>query len=202
MGATASSVPSFTSAICALEGLQWIPPAVTTLHKRIVAGVASAGPQPYLPPAGLVILGENATKSTYGPLLGALATLAWVCSLRAVEVATIRVADIALPGAFWFWNSKTGDEWYTTRPLSRYTNQVQEWAHGFVVGSGKKSDMLVWQAGESGRSWAWPSALWARHAPRLGGTPSAGVARGRWARKPDLAHFKWWGRWQSTAVAL
>ena len=55
--------------------------------------------QPCLPPAGLLILVENATKSRYGPLLGALATLAWVCFLRAGEVATIRVADIALPGA-------------------------------------------------------------------------------------------------------
>ena len=28
--------------------------------------------------------------------------------------------------------------------------KVREWAHGFVVGSGWRSDMLVWQAGESG----------------------------------------------------
>ena len=60
------------------------------------------------------------------------------------------MVDIALPGAIQFWNSKSGDEGYTTRPLSRYADQVQEWAHGFVVGSGRKCDMLVWQAGESG----------------------------------------------------
>ena len=34
------------------------------------------------------------------------------------------------------------------------------------------------------------------HALRQGG---AGL---HWARKPDLAYFKWWGQWQSTAVAL
>ena len=78
----------------------------------------------------------------YGPLFGALATLAWVCFLRVTEVATIRVADIVLPGAIQFWNSKTWDEGYTTTPLSRYADQVREWAHAFVVGSGKKSDML------------------------------------------------------------
>ena len=53
-----------------------IPPAVTTLHKRIAAGAALSGPRPHLPPAGLVIFVGNATKSRYGPLLGALATLA------------------------------------------------------------------------------------------------------------------------------
>ena len=34
------------------------------------------------------------------------------------------------------------------------------------------------------------------HALRRGG-PAA-----TWARKPDLAYYKWWGRWQSTAVAM
>ena len=106
------------SAVHAVGDLQCIPPAVTTLHKRIAAGAASAGPQPYLPPAGLVILIKNASKSRYGPLLGAPATLAWVCFLRVGEVATIQVADIALPGSIQFWNSKAGEEGYTTRPLS------------------------------------------------------------------------------------
>ena len=140
MGATASSIRSFTSAICAVEDPQWIPPAATAFHKRIAAGAASAGPQPYLPPAGLVILVENASKSRYGPLLGALATLAWVCFLRIGEMAIVRVADIALPGSIQFWNSKTGEEGYTNRPLSKYTDQVQQWAYGFVVAAGKQDD--------------------------------------------------------------
>ena len=84
-----------------LRTWQWIPPAITTLHKRIAAGAASAGPQPYLPRPGLILV-ENATKSRYGPLLGALATLAWVCFLRVGEVAPIRVSNIALPGAIQF----------------------------------------------------------------------------------------------------
>ena len=125
MGATASSIRSFMSAIRAVENLLWIPPARTALHKRIAAGAASAGLQPYLPPAGLVILVENASKSRYEPLLGALTTLAWACFLRVGEIATVRVADIALPESIQFWNSKTGEEGYTTRPLSRYADQVR-----------------------------------------------------------------------------
>ena len=58
--------------------------------------------QPYLPPVGLVILVENASKSSYGPVLGALATFAWSCFLRVGEVATIRVAEITLTGAIQF----------------------------------------------------------------------------------------------------
>ena len=46
MQATASSIRGFTSAVRAVEDLQWIPPAVTTFHKRNAAGAASAGPQP------------------------------------------------------------------------------------------------------------------------------------------------------------
>ena len=59
----AEKVVGITLAVRAFEDLLWIPPAVITLHKRIATGAASAGPQSYLPPAGLVILVENATKS-------------------------------------------------------------------------------------------------------------------------------------------
>ena len=100
MGATASSIRIFTSAIRAVENLQWILPAATALHKRLAAGgLSRTAAQPYLLPAGLVILVENASKSRHAPLLGALATLAWVCLLRVGEVATFRVAGIALPGS-------------------------------------------------------------------------------------------------------
>ena len=49
MGATPSSIRGYTSAVRAVEDLRWIAPAVATLHKRVAAGAASAGPQPYLP---------------------------------------------------------------------------------------------------------------------------------------------------------
>ena len=113
------------------------------------------------------------------------------------------MVDIALPGSIQFWNSKTGEEGYNTRPLSRYADQVQDWAYTFVVGSGKKPDMLVWQASEAGPEsgmaerpvgTAYAKASW--HALRRGGVGAC------WAHKADLASFKWWGRWQSTAVAL
>ena len=41
---------------------------------------------------------------------------------------------------------------------------------------------------------AYGQAKW--HAPCRGGAVAC------WAHKPDLAYYKWWGRWQSTAVAL
>ena len=88
--------------MCAVEDLQWIAPAVTTLHKRISAGATSARPKPYLPPAVLVILVENAIKSKFGPLLKALANRTRVRFLRFTQVVTTRVADIVLPAAFHF----------------------------------------------------------------------------------------------------
>ena len=74
MGVTTSSIRGFTSVVRTVEDLQWIPPAVTTLHKRMATGEASAGPQPYVVPTGLLILVENTSKTRYGPLLRALAT--------------------------------------------------------------------------------------------------------------------------------
>ena len=41
---------------------------------------------------------------------------------------------------------------------------------------------------------AYAKAMW--HALRRGS------ARACWAGKPNLAYFKWWGRWQSTVVAI
>ena len=41
MGASASSIQGITWAVRAVGHLQWIPPAVTTLHKRIARGSVS-----------------------------------------------------------------------------------------------------------------------------------------------------------------
>ena len=202
-GATASALRGITSAVRAVEDLQWLPPTVTTLHKRIAAGAASSGSQPYLSPTGLVQLVEKARDSRHGAVFSALAIISWVCYLRVGEAAGIRVTDLAMPGFVQFWNSKTGEEGYTTRPLYRYADGVQAWLHGHVVSLGRSSDMLVWQSGEEGleagmaetlASTAHSRARW--HALRRGG------AAATWARKPDLAYYKWWGRWQSTAVAM
>ena len=179
------------------------PPTVTTLHKRIAAGAASSGSQPYLSPAGLVQLVEKARDSRHGAVFSALAIISWVCYLRVGEAAGIRVTDLAMPGFVQFWNSKTGEEGYTTRPLYRYADGVRAWLHGHMVSLGRSSDMLVWQSGEAGLEAGMADALastahfrarW--HALRRGG------AAATWARKPDLAYYKWWGRWQSTAVAM
>ena len=202
-GATASALRGITSAVRAVEDLQWLPPTVTTLHKRIAAGAASSGSQPYLSPAGLVQLAEKARDSRHGAVFSALAIIRWVCYVRVGEAAGIRVTDLAMPGFVQFWNSKTGEEGYTTRPLYRYADGVRAWLHGHMVSLGRSSDMLVWQSGEAGleagmaetlASTAHSRARW--HALRRGG------AAATWARKPDLAYYKWWGRWQSTAVAM
>ena len=202
-GATASALRGIISAVRAVEDLQWLPPTVTTLHKRIAAGAASSGSQPYLSPAGLVQLVERARGSRNGTVFSALAIISWVCYLRVGEAASIRVSDLAMPGFVQFWNSKTGEEGYTTRPLYRYADGVRAWLHRHMVSLGRSSDMLVWQSGEAG--------LEAGMAETLAGTAHArarwhalrrGGAAATWARKPDLAYYKWWGRWQSTAVAM
>ena len=186
-----------------MEDLQWLPPAVTPLHKRIAAGAASSGFQPYLSPAGMVHLVERAKNSRYGTVFGAFAILSWVCFLRLGEAAGIRVSDLAMAGFVQFWNSKTGDERYTTRPLCRYADRVRAWLHRHMVSLGRSSDMLVWQSGEAG-----PEACMAEV---LAGTAYAharwhalcrGGAAASWARKPDLTYYKWWGRWQSTVLAM
>ena len=107
-----------------------------------------------------------------------------------------------LLGSIEFWNTKNGEEGYTTRPLSRYADQMRKWAYGLVVAARKQGDMLVWQAGESG--------LESGMLQCFGGTAYAqgrwpalrrGGAGACWACKPDLEYFKWWGRWQFTALA-
>ena len=202
-GATASALRGNISAIRAVEYLQWLPPAITPLHKRIAAGAASSGFQPYLSPAGMVHLVERAKNSRHGTVFGALAILSWVCFLRVGEAAGIRVSDLAMAGFVHFWNSKTGDEGYTTRPLCRYADGVRAWLHRHMVSLGRSSDMLVWQLGEAGleacmaetlAGTAYVHARW--HALRRGGAAAS------WARKPDLTYYKWWGRWRSTAVAM
>ena len=183
------------SVIRAVEDLQWLPPAVTPLHKRIAAGAASSGFQPYLSPAGMVHLVERAKNSRYGTVFGALAILSWVCFLRVGETAGIRVSDLAMAGFVQFWNSKTGDEGYTTRPFCRYADGVRAWLHRHMVSLGRSSDMLVWQSGEAGleacmaetlAGTAYAHTRW--HALRRGGAAAS------WARKPDLTYYKWWGR--------
>ena len=202
-GATASALRGIISAVRAVEDLQWLQPTVTTPHKRIAAGAASSGSQPYLSPAGWVQLVERARDSRIGTVFSALAVISWVCYLRVGEAAGIRVSDLAMPGFVQFWNSKTGEEGYTTRPLYRYADGVRAWLHRHMVSLGRSSDMLVWQSGEAGldagmaETLAGTSHARARwHALRRGG------AAATWARKADLAYYKWWGRWQSTAVAM
>ena len=202
-GATAAALRGIISAIRAVEDLQWLPPTVTTLHKRIAAGAASSGSQPYLSPASMVQLVERARGSRNGTVFSALAIISWVCYLRVGEAAGIRVSDLAMAGFVQFWNSKTGEEGYTTRPLYRYADGVRAWLHRHMVSLGRSSDMLVWQSGEAGLEAGMAEALagtaYARarwHALRRGGTAAT------WARKPDLAYYKWWGRWQCTAVAM
>ena len=86
------------SAIRAMEDLQWLPPAVTPLHKRIAAGAASSGFQPCMSPAGMVQLVERAKNSRNGTVFGTLAILSLVCYLRVGEAAGIGLSDPAMAG--------------------------------------------------------------------------------------------------------
>ena len=92
---------------------------------------------------------------------------------------------------------------FLIKKKKRYADGVRAWLHRHMVSLGRSSDMLVWQSGEAGleagmaetlASTAHACTRW--HALRRGG------AAATWARKPDLAYYKWWGRWQSTAVAM
>ena len=65
-GATASALRGIISAVRAVEDLQWLPPAVTPLHKWDRSGAPSSGSQPYLSPAGMVLLVERPQTSRYG----------------------------------------------------------------------------------------------------------------------------------------
>ena len=185
-GATALALRGITSAVRAVEDLQWLPPTVTTLHKRIAAGAASSGSQPYLSPAGLVQLVEKARDSRHGAVFSALAIISWVCYLRVGEAAGIRVTDLAMPGFVQFWNSKTGEEGYTTRPLYRYADSVRAWLHGYMVSLGRSSDMLVWQSGEAGLEAGMADALASTAHFRAHGPVTRGLCRLRnaWASWP------------------
>ena len=77
----ASRRPSAALRIC--NGSHRQSPLFTKGSQR----AASAGPQPYLVPAGLVLLVDTASKPRYELLFGALATLALVCFPRVGEVA-------------------------------------------------------------------------------------------------------------------
>ena len=97
----------------------------------------------------------------------------------------------------------TGDEGWVSRPLARYADSVRAWSHWYAVANGLKDDNLVWPTGEAGlepslveclAASPYSRARW--HALRRGGAAAC------WARKPDLNYYKWWGRWQSTAVAM
>ena len=77
---------------------------------------------------------------------------------------------------------------------------MASWPHGFAGPVLRHARLAVRGSGVGGRhgdalaSTAHFRARW--HALRRGG------AAATWARKPDLAYYKWWGRWQSTAVAM
>ena len=110
-GGTASALRGIISAIRAVEDLQWLPLAVTPLHKRIAAGAASSGFQPYLSPAGMVHLLEGAKNSRYGTVFGALAILSF----------------FALNGAFCGWPGR-GERLLRAKLFqggARARNQVQ-----------------------------------------------------------------------------
>ena len=72
-----------------------------------------------------------------------------------------------------------------------------------MVDLGGKSEMLVWDAGESGLEAGMAECLAnTSHAQARWHALLRSGAAACWAQKPDLAYCKWCGRWQSTAVAL
>ena len=82
--------------------------------------------------------------------MGRSATLSWVCLLRVGETASTRDGDLATPGFVQFCNSKTGEEGWTSRPLTRYGEGVRAWIHCHPMAGGLCADQLVWPTGAAG----------------------------------------------------
>ena len=53
-------------------------------------------------------------------------TLCWVLWLRVGEVSGLRMLDVSLPLLMQFWNSKTGEEGWPSRPLPPWADGFQE----------------------------------------------------------------------------
>ena len=173
-GATASALRGIISAIRAVEDLQWLPPTVTTLHKRIAAGAASSGSQPYLSPAGMVQLVERARDSRNGTVFSALAIISWVCYLRVGEAAGIRVSDLAMAGFVQF--SKQGRRGTPPGPSTGMrTGSVRGFIATWYHWAGRHT---CWSGSRVRRDWrqAWPRPWRAQRTPALGGMRYAGAA--------------------------
>ena len=55
-GATVSALRNITSAVCIMEDLRWLQPAVSRLHQPIAMGTLASEMQEYLPRSGSCLL--------------------------------------------------------------------------------------------------------------------------------------------------
>ena len=86
--------------------------------KRIAQAASKVGLQPYLPPEGLCVLVERAELQPGALPMACVAVLCWVLWLRVGKVSGLRMGDVSLPLWLRFWNSKTGEEGWQSRPIS------------------------------------------------------------------------------------
>ena len=108
-----------------------------------------------------------------------------------------------MPGFLRFWNSKTGEERWRTRPVVRYGAELRAFVPGKLAASGGGADDLMWRGGESDLQAGNVECLSARpYAHVRWPALRRGAAAAYWATKRGFHYFKWWGRSQSTAATL
>ena len=202
-GERQSTLRGDNAAVRAAEDLGWIGPTVQQLHKRIAQAASKVGLQPYLPPEGLCVLVERAENQPGALPMACVAVLSWVLWLRVGEVFGLRMGDVSVPLWLRFWNSKTGEEGWQSRPISPWADRYREALLRWAEAKGMRPDDHLFPGGSA---WLehrflevlgptpWRHCRW--HALRRGGSAAC------YARHPQMQFFLWWGRWRSVGTAL
>ena len=202
-GARQSTLRGYNAAVRAAEDLGWIGTTVQQLHKRIAQAASKVGLQPYLPPEGLCVLVERAENQPGALPMACVAVLSWVLWLRVGEVSGLRMGDVSVPLWLRFWNSKTGEEGWQSRPVSPWADRYREALLRWAEAKGMRPDDHLFPGGSA---WLehrflevlgptpWRHCRW--HALRRGGSAAC------YARHPPMQFFLWWGRWRSVGTAL
>ena len=107
------------------------------------------GFQPYLPPEGLCVLAERVELQPGALPMACVAVLCCVLWLRVGEVSPLRKGDVSLPLWMRFWNSKTGEEGWQSRPLSPWADGFREALQPWVEAKGLRASDHLFHGGSA-----------------------------------------------------
>ena len=165
---------------------------VQQLHKRIAQAASKVALQPYLPPEGLCVLGGSAQFQPGALPMACVAVLCWVLWLRVGEVSGLRMGDVSVPLWLRFWNSKTGEEGWQSRPILGWADQYREALLRWAEAKGLRPSHHLFPGGsawlehkflEVFGSTPWRHCRW--HSLRKGGSAAC------YARHPQLHLLLW-----------